>query len=145
MIPSSVRMPLPNGYVFPSGALFLGVDRVLDWDAPREGDNQARDENGVRLWVVRVTDQDPEAGKFNRSAEVKVKIASPHQPVPPEGVQLPGGMTVTPVEFVGLTATPYADTSGCKGDRHPHRCRARQAWSLRATGVVAPGTADESA
>jgi ribosomal protein L37AE/L43A len=106
MVPSSIKIPLPNEYVFPSGALFLSVDKLVDFDRLQEVDNQARDENGVRVWVVKVMDQDPEAGRFGRSTEVKVKLAADHQPVPPPALALPGGAKVTPVEFVGLTGTP---------------------------------------
>jgi hypothetical protein len=140
----SIKIPVPFEYAFPNGVLFQSVDKLVDWDRRDEGDNQARDENGVRVWVVKVSDQDPEAGKFGRSSEVKVKISAEVQPVPPEGVQLPGGITVRPVEFVGLTATPYVDSTGCKGISKPHRCRARQAWSYRATDMVAPGAANKT-
>lgn len=37
------------------------------------------------------------------------------------------------VEFEGLTLTPYVDSRRC-GDG----CRSRLAWSLRASGLVAP-------
>ena len=141
MVPSSIKIPVPNEYVFPSGALFLSVDKLVDFDRLREEDNQARDEHGVRIWVVKVMDQDPEAGKFGRSTEVRVKLAAEHQPVPPAGLPLPGGVKVTPVEFIDLTATPYADTNSCKGINKPHKCRARLAWSYRASAIVAPGSA----
>ncbi|GAA2639177.1 hypothetical protein GCM10010399_85690 [Dactylosporangium fulvum] len=137
MLPNSVRYPVPFEYAFPAGALFLGVDKQTDFDKLREDDNQARDEHGVRLWVVTVIDQDPEATKFGRSPQVKVKIAAAHQPVPPAPIQV-AGMSITPVAFTDLMVTPYTDTSGCKGDRQPHRCRARLAWSYRASGIVAP-------
>jgi hypothetical protein len=139
MIKGSVKIPFPVDYVLPYGALFLSVDKLVDWDRQGAEDNQARDENGVRLWVVKVSDQDPDAGKFGRSNEVKVKIAAEHQPVPPAGIELPGGITVRPVEFVGITATPYVDSSGCKGNsKGTHKCRARLAWSLRAESMIEP-------
>src|SRR4051794_18025320 len=138
MVPNSIKIPVPFEYVFPHGALFLSVDKLVDFDRLREDDNQARDEHGTRLWVVKVMDQDPDAGKFGRSTEVKVKIAATHQPVPPEGVTLPGGITVTPVAFADLTVTPYNDSTGCKGERQPHKCRARLAWSIRASALIAP-------
>jgi hypothetical protein len=81
---------------------------------------------------------DPEdaqqGGFFRRSAEVKVRVVSNTRPVPPPA-QVPGFGPV--VEFVGLTLTPYADTTRCVGPRdgRPHRCGARQAFSLRATGI----------
>lgn len=141
MVPTSLRIPMPFEYVFSNGALYLGVDKLVDFDRLTADDNQARDADGVRIWVVKVMDQDPDAGRFGRSTEVKVKIAANQQPVPPEGIVLPGGMTVTPVEFIGLTATPYNDSTGCKGTSKPHKCRARLAWSYRATAMVKPGAA----
>jgi len=140
VVPNSIKIPVPFEYVFPSGALFLSVDRQVDFDRLGEEDNQARDEHGVRIWVVKVMDQDPEAGKFGRTTEVKVKIAASHQPVPPDGVSLPGGVLVRPVEFAGLTATPYVDSTGCRGTNKPHRCRGRLAWSYRATEMTKPGS-----
>ncbi len=80
----------------------------------------------MRLWVVKVMDLDPQAGKFGRSTEVKVKIAAEQQPVPPAPA-IPGYPPA--VEFTDLTVTPYTDSLGCKGDRQPHKCKARQAWS----------------
>jgi hypothetical protein len=144
MMQGSIRIPVPFEYAFPKGLLFLGIDRLVDWDRREEADNQARDENGVRVWILKASDQDPEAGKFGRSTEVKVKISAEVQPVPPDGVELPGGIVVRPIELVGLTATPYVDNSGCKGTSKPHRCRARLAWSYRAEAMVAPGTANKT-
>jgi hypothetical protein len=141
VIPSSVKIPMPFEYVFPNGALFLGVDKLVDFDRIREPDNQAHDEHGARLWVVKVMDLDPEAGKFGRSTEVKVKIAAEHQPVPPASM-VPGYPPA--VEFTDLTVTPYTDSLGCKGGKTPHKCKARQAWSLRAGALVEPGSASRS-
>ena len=56
MVPNSIKIPVPFEYVFPNGALFLSVDKLVDFDRLREDDNQARDEHGVRLWVVKVMD-----------------------------------------------------------------------------------------
>ena len=142
MIPSSIKIPVPFEYVFPNGALFLSVDKLVDFDRLREDDNQARDEHGTRIWVVKVMDLDPEAGKFGRTTEVKVKIAAPHQPVPPAPA-LPG--YPPSVAFTDLTVTPYTDTVGCKGERKPHKCRARQAWSIRATDMREPDTTQVAA
>lgn len=127
MVPASVRIPVKFEYVFPHGALCLGVEPVRDFEAKGE-DKQAR-ENGVRLWQVRVLDLDPEAGKFGGSKEVKVKIAADVQPVPPES-PYPG--IPAPVEFEDVTVTPYVDSSRqCR-----ERCRGRLAWSVRATAMV---------
>lgn len=135
MVPGSIKIPVAFEYVFPSGALFLGVDKSVDFTKIREDDNQARDESGTRIWVVKVMDLDPDAGKFGRSTEVKVKIAAEDAPVPPASV-VPG---VPPlVAFTDVTVTPYNDSNTCKGDKQPHRCRARLAWSVRAGAMVAP-------
>ncbi|SCL16879.1 hypothetical protein GA0074694_1804 [Micromonospora inyonensis] len=86
MVPMTLKVPVPFEYVFPAGALCLGVAPQVDFDRRGEADNQARDkETGERVWVVRVMDLDPEAGKFGRSTEVKVKVkvVAAHQPVPP--------------------------------------------------------------
>ena len=56
-----------------------------------------------------------------------VKIVAEYQPVPPEA---PSGMPFRPVEFDGLTVTPYVDDK-----------RGRIAYSYRATGMRAPSPA----
>ncbi len=65
-------------------------------------------------------DPDPQA----RTRAVKVKVAAQVQPVIPAG---PPGSPFTPVEFTGLTVTPYVNQAG------------RLAYSLKATGIRAPG------
>ena len=64
-------------------------------------------------------DADPQA----RARTVKVKVASAQQPVLPPA---PGGAPFVPVEFTGLTVTPYVNQAG------------RLAYSVKATGVPAP-------
>jgi len=67
---------------------------------------------------------------------VKVKIAAQVQPVLPSPAP---GSPFTAVEFEGLTATPYVDASRCQGNgKGKDKCGARQAYSLKATGVRAP-------
>jgi hypothetical protein len=135
VVPNSIKIPVAFEYVFPHGALFLAVDKVVDFTKGRDGDNQARDENGTRMWAVKVMDLDPEAGKFGRSTELKVKIASAEAPLPPQPV-MPGYPPT--VAFTNLTVTPYTDSNACKGDKHPHKCKARLAWSIRAEAMIAP-------
>ncbi|MEJ3748463.1 hypothetical protein WEI85_34915 [Actinomycetes bacterium KLBMP 9797] len=134
MVPLSLRVPVPFEYVFPHGALALGVDAQLDFERRGQGDDQARDkDSGERIWVVRVMDLDPEAGRFGRTTEVKVKVVAPHQPVLPAS-SVPG--YPPSIEFDGLTLTPYVDSQRCKaGDK----CRARMAYSLRATAIKPAG------
>ena len=50
----------------------------------------------------------------------------------------PAGSPFMPVEFEGLTAMPYVDSDRCQGKG---KCAARQAYSLKATGVRAPSRA----
>jgi hypothetical protein len=50
------------------------------------------------------------------------------QPVPPEAAP---GVPFRPVEFDGLTATPYVQTMASG--------RGKLTWSFRATGMRAPG------
>lgn len=138
MVPLTLKVPVPSEYVFPAGALCLGVAPQVDFDRRNEPDNQARDkETGERVWIVRVMDLDPEAGKFGRSTEVKVKVVAAHQPVPPAST-VPGYPPA--VEFEGLTLTPYVDSQRCKPGRSGD-CRARMAYSLRATAIKPAGVA----
>ncbi len=121
------------GAVFPSGAYAAGgFEMVKDFEKSK-GDlviQQADKITGLPLWVVEVIDADPEA----RQRTVKVKVAAPYQPVLPE---TPPGSPFTPVEFEGLTATPWVDASRCKA-KETGKCGARMAYSLKATGVRAP-------
>ena len=74
-----------------------------------------------------VLDPDPDARKDAKT--VTVKISAPVQPIPPEAMA--AGMPFRPVEFDGLTVTPYLNENGG---------RARVAYSFRATGMRAPHT-----
>ena len=47
------------------------------------------------------------------------------------------GSPFTAVEFDGMTATPWVDSSRCPGDGK-NRCAARVAYSFKAIGVRAP-------
>lgn len=136
-VPNAFQVPVPMDYVFAYGVLGLRVEAVTDFDKRGQGDDQARDKaTGERLWQVVVMDLDPDAGSFGRTTEVKVKIAAPHQPVLPES-PVPG--YPPRIEFADLVLTPYVDSQRCKGsDKGAHRCRARLAWSVRASGLSAP-------
>ncbi|NVI93089.1 plasmid replication, integration and excision activator, partial [Actinomadura sp. BRA 177] len=80
---------------------------------------QAHDKDtGELVWAVEVLDADPESkGTF------KVKLAAPVQPIMPEA---PAGFPFVPVEFDGLTVTPYVNSG-----------TGRLAYSLKA-GAVRP-------
>jgi hypothetical protein len=114
--------------VFPQGAFVVGeVEKFRDFDkSTRERFVQATDrETGELVWTVTVLDADEMAPKGSET--VTVKIIASHQPVPPEAVTV-AGHEFRPVEFDGMTVTPYVD------DR-----RNRVAYSLRATAMRAPG------
>ncbi len=141
-VPHGIRVPVAFEYVFPAGAMFMGVEPVTDFELKATGasDDQARDKDtGERLWQVLVLDQDEEAARFGRSPMVKVKIVARHQPVPPPA-QVSGFRPL--VAFDGLTLTPYVDSAKCKPPMagKQHRCSARQAYSLRASAMVDPAT-----
>ena len=123
------------GAVFPGGAYAAGkIEMVRDFDRS-SGDRvvqQVDKHTGLPLWVVEVIDADEQA----RQRTVKVKIATQVQPVLPPPAP---GSPFTPVEFDGLTAMPYVDSSRCAGQGNGKgKCAARLAYSLKATGVRAP-------
>jgi hypothetical protein len=135
-VPNALKVPVPFEYVFAHGCLCLGVEPAIDFDRRGSGDDQLRDkETGERVWLVKVLDLDPAAGKFGASKEVKVKVVARHQPVPPAS-QIPGYPPA--VEFTDITLTPYVDSQRCKGAAA--KCRARLAWSVRATAMTEPQT-----
>jgi hypothetical protein len=125
-------IPVEFGMVFPAGAYAAGaIEMVRDFDRS-SGDRvvqQADKHTGLPLWVVEVIDADEGA----RQRTVKVKVAAQVQPVLPPPSP---GSPFTAVEFDGLTVTPYVDTGRCQGNKN--KCGARQAYSLKATGVRAP-------
>ena len=106
----------------------LGLGQVL-LAAPQDGLKSGQlgpqgqvvaEANGLPLWVIEVINPDPDT----RQRTVKVKVAAQAQPVLPAG---PAGSPFVPVEFTGLTVTPYVTQAG------------RLAYSLKAAGVRAPG------
>jgi hypothetical protein len=112
--------------VFPDGCVLLpgSLAEVKDFEV--SGQPQAVDKvTGLRVWQVRVHDNDHSVPE-NRSREVVVKLLADKPPA------VPGHGEFVPVEFDGLTLTPYVDSSRCAGQG---RCRARSAFSLRATGI----------
>ena len=123
--------PVEFGTVFPSGVYAAGgVEMLRDFEKSKADRvvQQVDKITGLPLWVIEVINGDPEA----RQRTVKIKVASQVQPVlPPQ----PPGSPFTAVEFEGMTATPYVDSGRCQGKG---KCAARQAYSLKATGVRAP-------
>jgi hypothetical protein len=119
------QIPLEFAFAFPGGAFTVGgFEAVRDFDASKDGRFvQAKDKtSGLPLWQVDVIDGDPEA----REKTARIKVASRDQPVLPDP---PAGLPFLPVEFTGLTVTPYVSQAG------------RLAYSLRASGVRPPGVA----
>jgi hypothetical protein len=116
-------IPLEFGVAFPDGVYAAGAfEPVRDFDRS-QGDRfvqQLDKATGQPLWAVEVIDADPQA----RARTVKIKVISPHQPVLPPAAS---GAPFVPVEFTGLTVTPYVNQAG------------RLAYSVKATGVRAPG------
>jgi hypothetical protein len=124
-------IPVEFGMVFPDGAYAAGaIEMVRDFDrsTAERVVQQTDKDTGLPLWVVEVID----AQEKTRQRTVKVKIAAQVQPVLPPPV---AGSPFTAVEFDGLTVTPYVDASRCQGKG---KCAARQAYSLKASGVRAP-------
>jgi hypothetical protein len=116
--------------VFPHGLGVVGeVTPLADFNASTKDNRvQATDKDtGLPMWSVDVLDFDPQA----REKTYRVKVASPVQPVPPDAV---GGVPVRPVVLEGLTVTPYIAEGS----------RPRIAYSLRCTGLAAPGRRAEN-
>jgi hypothetical protein len=116
-------IPVEFGHVFTHGVFAAGgFEAVRDFDASTtDRFVQSKDKTtGLPLWAVEVIDADPEA----RTKTVKIKVAAQAEPVLPAA---PPGMPFAPVEFTGLAVTPYVNQAG------------RLAYSLKATGVRAPG------
>ncbi|UGQ15131.1 plasmid replication, integration and excision activator [Yinghuangia sp. ASG 101] len=117
-------IPVAFGDVFPAGAFATKVEMVADFDASKGGSRvQARDKmTGLPMWAVTVTDPDPDA----RDTSAKVKVPAATEPVLPDALP---GLPFRPVEFEGLTVTPYVNSSN------------RLAYSFKATGLRAPSGA----
>jgi hypothetical protein len=126
-------IPVRFGAVFPDGAYAAGaIEMVRDYDRSTadRAVQQADKDSGLPLWVVEVIDAQESA----RQRTVKVKIAAQVQPVLPPPAP---GSPFTAVEFDGMTATPYVDSSRCQPNEKG-KCGARVAYSFKAAGVRAP-------
>jgi hypothetical protein len=114
-------IPVEFAFAFPRGAFASGgFEAVRDFDASRDGRFvQSKDKmSGLPLWQADVIDGDPDA----RDKTVRVKVPAAEPPVLPAP---PAGLPFVPVEFAGLTVTPYVNQAG------------RLAYSLKAAGVRA--------
>lgn len=120
-------IPVEFGQAFPHGAYVCGpVEPVNDFDkSTKDNPVQARDKDtGQPVWQVPIVDADEEARRGQH--EVTVKIVADHQPVPPETI---AGTPFRPVEFDGLTVTPWIDDRGN---------RPRMGYSFKAKAMRAP-------
>lgn len=120
--------------VFPEGAFVVGVvEKVRDFDksTPERFVQQNDKETGLPMWSVSVLDADEQARKADKT--VTVKILDTVQPVPPEAIVV-HGHEFRPVEFEGLTVTPYVDEK-----------RGRIAYSFRARAMRTPATKQAAA
>lgn len=112
-------IPVEFAYAFPHGAFAAGpFEPVRDFEASKpDRFVQSKDRaTGLPMWQADVIDADPQA----RNKTIRVKVASADQPVLPTPHP---GMPFIPVEFSGLTVTPYVNQAG------------RLSFSLRASGV----------
>ncbi|GAA4542018.1 plasmid replication, integration and excision activator [Pseudonocardia xishanensis] len=140
--PSSMEQLMPFG-----AWLVSGVEPIKDFDASGRGPDefvQARDKDtGLPLWMVTVQSGDLE----NAPAwlhRLKVKVVAERQPELPPVMP---GTPFRPVYLEGLVVVPYMDDKACTpaepGRRH--RCRAKVAYSVRASGIRAPRTNERPA
>ncbi|MER6949980.1 plasmid replication, integration and excision activator [Nonomuraea sp. NPDC000554] len=129
----ALQGPIPIHFhqVFPAGCYAVGeVEPVRDFDASTSGrEVQARDkQTGELVWQIAVMDADPAVKASQKT--VAVKVISPVQPVPPAPMS---GLPFTPVEFDGMTVTPYVNQQG------------RLAYSIRAREMRAPRQSTKNA
>ncbi|YCK33222.1 plasmid replication, integration and excision activator [Actinomadura sp. ATCC 39365] len=122
----AIQGPIPVSYtmVFPHGCYIVGeVEAVKDFDASTGGRFvQARDKQTAELvWQVAVMDGDPTLKPAQKT--VAVKILAPVQPIPPQPMP---GLPFTPVEFNGMSVTPYVNAAG------------RLAYSIKVREMYAP-------
>jgi hypothetical protein len=122
------RFPVSMAEVFPQGLFAMGVEQAMDFDERTGRRSPSSDKRtGELVWTVTCLDRDPEV---RGTREVKVKVLGPVCPELP--AELVPGSGIRPVEFSGMTVTPYVSENGR---------RARLAFSFRATGVHAQGKA----
>ncbi|GAA0358854.1 plasmid replication, integration and excision activator [Actinoallomurus spadix] len=115
------RFKVTMADVFPNGCHLVpaSIVEAQDFDERSGRRSPAKDKvTGQRVFSCRVMDMDPELD--GRSREIAVKILADVQPVAPTGAPF------EPVEFEGMTVTPYVTDKG------------RMAFSLRATAITAP-------
>lgn len=128
------RMSIKQHEHFPHPLMLVGdVTMSRDFErSTKDNPVQAVDkETGLRIYEAEVVNTDPEARKSDRS--FTVKLLAEKQPVPPPA---PEGSSMRPVAFTHLEAMPWLDDRMCNGKDSPHKCRAKIAWSYRASGFA---------
>jgi hypothetical protein len=128
MFKPGCRFPVSMREAFGHGCNLMpdSITAAMDYDEKTKRRTPAVDKlTGKPVWQCRVSDMDPDLA--GRSREVVVKIIADREPVPPTRALF------EPVEFDGLTATPYVTDKG------------RMAYSLRATGIKAARPASAAA
>ncbi|WP_250214471.1 plasmid replication, integration and excision activator [Acrocarpospora catenulata] len=143
----ALQGPIPVHFhqVFPHGCYIVGeVEKVRDFDASTpDRFVQSRDkQTGEPVWQIAVMDGDPTVKAAAKT--VSVKIASVTEPVPPPMVP---GLPFTPVEFDGMTVTPWVNPVG----RLAYSVKAREMRPARpaskhtTTGATTSGAASAGA
>jgi hypothetical protein len=126
------RFAVSMDEAFSYGLWALGVEQAMDYDEKTGRQSPAKDkQTGSLVWTVTCIDRDPEV---RGTREVKIKVLAPVMPTLPK--ELVPNSGIRPLEFTGLTVTPYVSENGR---------RARLALSYRATGVREIGTAGNRA
>ena len=134
--PKNIRLKVEFDEWFPQGLFLVGeITAVMEYqsqeDRARNRPVRPRIDEGSGLPLFRGTFADPAAEK-ERDKSVTVEFACAYQPVPPEAV---AGLPFRPVVLEEMTVAPRAEVSG----------QAKWiTWTIRATGMRAPGTASVS-
>ena len=133
MVSLTLKVPVPSEYVFPAGrSAWAWTRRSTLTAVGRRTQPGARQGNG-RANLGREGDgPGSRGGKVRADHRDEGQAVAPHQPVPPASTV--SGYPPA-VEFDGLTITPYVDVNRCGGSSNT--CRARMAYSLRASGLRA--------
>src|SRR3954469_1334503 len=126
------RFAVSMGDVFPDGVYAMSVEQAQDYDEKSGRRTPSKDkQTGEWVWTVTVIDRD--RAEQVREKQVKVKVSAPVMPMLPG--EIAPGSGLHPVDFTGLTITPYVvEARGSMG-------RARLQYSIRATGMYAQGKA----
>src|SRR4051795_8951264 len=125
------RFAVSMGDVFPDGVYAMSVEQAQDYDEKSGRRTPSKDkQTGEWVWTVTVIDRD--RAEQVREKQVKVKVSAAVMPMLPG--EIAPGSGLHPVDFTGLTITPYVNEGRAGG-------RARLAYSIRATGMYAQGKA----